>query len=58
MRELKTTQKMRYEKFILGIVLVVLAVAAWLIIIKQREKCARNGRFFGRRCGLEYATQI
>jgi len=34
MRELKTIQKMRYEKVILGIVLVVLAVAAWLIIIK------------------------
>jgi len=34
MRKLKTTQKMHYEKVILAIVLVVFAVAAWLIVVK------------------------
>ena len=34
MRELKTTQKMRYEKVILAIVLAVLVVAVWLIMVR------------------------
>jgi hypothetical protein len=34
MRELKTTQKMRYEKVILATVFVVFAVALWLIMLK------------------------
>jgi hypothetical protein len=34
MRELKTTQKMRYEKVILAIVLVMFVAALWLIMIK------------------------
>jgi hypothetical protein len=34
MRELKTTQKMRYEKVILAIVFVMFAVALWQIVVK------------------------
>ena len=34
MRELKTTQKMRHEKVILAIVLLAVAAALWLIMVK------------------------
>jgi hypothetical protein len=34
MRELKTSQKMRYEKVILAIVFVVFAATIWLIMVK------------------------
>ena len=34
MRELKTTQKMRYEKVILAVVFVMFGAAIWLIMVK------------------------
>ena len=34
MRKLGSTQNMRYEKFILAIVFVVLGVAVWIIIAR------------------------
>jgi hypothetical protein len=34
MRELKTTEKRRYEKIILAIGLVAFLVVGWLIIVK------------------------
>jgi len=34
MRELKTTQRMRYEKVILAIVVLVFSAAIWLIIVR------------------------
>jgi len=34
MRELKTTQRMHYEKVILAIVVLIFGAAIWLIIVR------------------------